>query len=48
MENIILNELKNELDFREKIVVKLNKKLILKVYNKGRDDYFLYLVGRKS
>lgn len=33
MEELILNKLKKELNFRERILLRLNKKLLIKIYS---------------
>lgn len=38
MEKEILEEIKKDLDFKERIIVHINKKTFLKVFNKTRTD----------
>lgn len=40
MKNIILSEITKDLELRERIVVKVFKKTFIKIYIKGRTNYF--------
>lgn len=40
MKDILENEIKKELNFKEKIIFKIFKKTIIKVYKKGIENTF--------
>lgn len=41
--DVVLNEVKKELNWRERIIVHISKKTFIKVYQKGKVDYYKYL-----
>ena len=40
MKNIVLDEVIKELNWRERIIVRLFKKTVIKIYIKGKTNYF--------
>ncbi len=43
MKDVVLNEVKKELNWKERIIIKIFAKTFLKVYNKGKINYFMYI-----
>lgn len=42
-EDVVVNEIKKDLNWRERIVVSIFKNTFLKIYKKGKIDYYKYL-----
>ena len=40
MRDVVLNEVMKELNWRERIIVRLFKKTVIKIYIKGKTNYF--------
>ena len=40
MKDVVLDEVKKALNWRERIVVKIFKKTFIKIYEKGKINYF--------
>ena len=40
MKNELLKEIKKDLNFKERIIVKLFSKTFIKIYEKGKTNYF--------
>ena len=40
MKDVVLNEVMKELNWRERIIVRLFKKIFIKIYIKGKTNYF--------
>lgn len=40
MKDVVLDEVMKELNFKERIIVKLFSKTFIKIYEKGKTNYF--------